>query len=186
MNKLNFRDTSPSRNYTGKELTDYKRYKDSLEKDFCKRCGYTYCQQDWFGGKRNFQIDHFKPKSIHPELETKYSNLVYSCSYVNRAKSDDIGTYIDPCDIDYNEHFYRDELGNIYPVETSDSAKYMYKKLKLYLKRYSIIWMLEQLEIKKEHLWKLIEEHEDPDAKDLYILIDRQYVNYKKYLTAEL
>lgn len=186
MSNINFRDTPPKRTYTGKELKDYKAYKDALENDFLERCGYTFCQQAWFGGRRNFQIDHFKPKSIHPELETKYSNLVYSCSYVNRAKSDDIGKYIDPCDVDYNEHFYRDELGNIYPVENSESAKYMYRKLKLFLKRYSIIWLLEQLEIKKEHLWKLIQEHGDQDAKDLYILIDRQYMNHKKYLTAVL
>lgn len=186
MNQLNFRDTSPSRTYTGRELQDYKGYKDSLEKDFCERCGYTHCQQDWFGGKRNFQIDHFKPKSIHPELQTKYSNLVYSCSYVNRAKSDDLGNYIDPCDVNYNDHFYRDELGNIYPIETSESAIYMYKKLKLYLKRYGIIWMLEQLEIKKERLRKLIEATRDAEAMELYIEIDFKYMDYKKHLKAVL
>lgn len=186
MSQLIFRDSSPARTYTGKELKDYRRYKDFLEEDFFQRCGYTYCQQDWFGGKRNFQIDHFKSKSFHPELETKYSNLVYSCSYVNRAKSDDVGVYIDPCDVDYNEHFYRDELGNIYPVETSDSAKYMYRKLKLYLKRYGIIWMLEQLESKMLILRKLIEQTGDNDAKELFIAITFQYMNYKKMKRAIL
>jgi hypothetical protein len=186
MSQLNFRETPPKRNYKGKELKDYKGYKNSLEKDFLERCGYTYCQQDWFGGKRNFQIDHFKPKSIHPELETMYANLVYSCSYVNRAKSDDIGIYIDPCEVDYNEHFYRDELGNIYPVETSDSAKYMYRKLKLYLKRYSIIWMLEQLENRMAILKSLIERTNDTDAKELFIAITFQYMNYKKMKRAIL
>ena len=186
MSQLNFRDNPPARTYAGNELKDYKRYKDSLEKDFFQRCGYTYCQQDWFGGKRNFQIDHFKPKSIHPELKTKYSNLIYSCSYVNRAKSDDIGIYLDPCDVDYNEHFYRNELGNIYPVETSDSAKYMYRKLKLYLKRYSIIWMLEQLEIRMEILRELIERTGDEDAKKLFIAISFQYMDYKKLKRAIL
>jgi len=186
MSQLNFRNTPPARSYAGRVLKDYKGYKDPLEKDFCKRCGYTYCQQDWFGGKRNFQIDHFKPKSIYPGLETQYSNLVYSCSYVNRAKSDDIGIYLDPCDVDYNEHFYRDELGNIYPVETSDSAKYMYLKLKLYLKRYSIIWMLEQLEIRMEILRELIERTGDEDAKKLFIAISFQYMDYKKLKRAIL
>ena len=186
MSQLNFRETTPVRSYAGKELKDYKRYKDVLEKDYNERCGYTDCHQVWFGGKRNFQIDHFKPKSIHPELETKYSNLVYSCSYVNRAKSDDTGTYIDPCDENYNEHFYRDSLGNIYPLENSVVGKYMYKKLKLYLKRYSIIWILEQLEIKKEHLRKLIEETKDEEAMQLYVAIDFKYMDYKKHLKAVL
>jgi len=186
MSHLNFRASPPSRNYIGKELKNYKGYKDSLEKDFLERCGYTNCHQDWFGGKRNFQIDHFKPKSKHPELETKYSNLVYSCSYVNRAKSDDIGNYLDPCEIDYNEHFYRDELGNIYPIETSESAKYMYRKLKLYLKRYGIIWMLEQLENKMEVLRELIEKTGNEEAKTLFIEITFQYMDYKKIKKAIL
>lgn len=186
MSKLNFREDPPQRNYFGVELNDYRGYKDSLEIDFAQRCGYTYCQQDWFGGKKNFQIDHFKPKSLHPELTTKYSNLVYSCSYVNRAKSNDIGNYLDPCDVDYNEHFYRDELGNIYPVETSESAKYMYIKLKLYLKRYSIIWMLEQLERRMEVLRTIIELTSDENAKELFIAITFQYMNYKKIKTAIL
>ncbi|MES2447147.1 MAG: hypothetical protein V4546_08190 [Bacteroidota bacterium] len=186
MNQLNFRDKSPVRNYVGKELKDYKGYKNPLEKDFYERCGYTFCQQAWFGGKLNFQIDHFKPKSIHPELETKYSNLVYSCSYVNRAKSDDLGIYLDPCDVDYNEHFYRDELGNIYPFETSDSAKYMYRKLKFYLKRYSIIWMLEQLESKMERLRELIEETNNSEAKEIFVVITFKYMDYKKYLKSTL
>lgn len=42
----------------------------------------------------NFQIDHFKPISKYPELERNYKNLVYCCSYVNRAKSDDLGLFI--------------------------------------------------------------------------------------------
>ena len=180
-----FRNLPPKRTYEGKELADYKRYKDTLSKDFNERCGYTDCPQFWFGGKRNFQIDHFMSKSHHPELETKYSNLVYSCSYVNRAKSDDIGCYIDPCDTDYNEHFYRDDLGNIFPKENSPSAKYMYNKLKLFLKRYGIIWMIDQLEQRMFKLQELIETTDNAEAKVLFIEIGMKYNNYKKYLRAE-
>ncbi len=186
MNQIAYRVELPTRTYSGKELKDYKRYKDPLEKDFKERCGYTCCQQIWFGGKKNFQIDHFKPKSIYPELETKYSNLVYSCSYVNRAKGNDDGTYLDPVEVDYNLHFYRDELGNIFPKEDSEPAKYMYIRLKLYLKRYSIIWMLEQLEIKMEQLRKLIENTNNEEAKELFVAITFKYMDYKKYLKATL
>jgi hypothetical protein len=183
MSEVIFRDKSPERTYTG-AFKDYRRYKNFLEKDFKSRCGYTDCFDFWFGGKPNFQIDHFKPKSKHPELETTYSNLVYSCSYINRAKTDDIGDYIDPVDIDYNEHFYRDHLGNIYPKETSTSAKYMYIKLKLYLKRYSIIWMLDQLEKKMFKLQELIEATDNPEAKELLVQITMKYNNHKRYLRA--
>lgn len=186
MNNIAFRQLAPKRTYTGKVLKDYKGYKDFLERDFNERCGYTDCQQIWFGGKRNFQIDHFKPKIKFPDLETAYSNLIYSCSYVNRAKSDDLGNYIDPCDEDYNNYFYRDELGNIYPNQNSESARYMYRILKFYLKRYSIIWLLEQFEIKKERLRKLIEETKDKEAMELYVAIDFKYMDYKKHLKAVL
>ena len=157
-----------------------------MEKDFNERCGYTDCNQVWFGGKRNFQIDHFKPKSHHPKLETQYKNLVYSCSYVNRAKSNDTADYIDPCDENLNDHFYRDNLGNIYPVDSSPRAKHMYKTLKLYLKRYSILWMLERLEEKKEELRVLIEATNDAEAMKLYVAIDFKYMDYKKHLRAVL
>jgi hypothetical protein len=184
MSQLPFRDSTPKRSYTGKELANYRDYKDYLEKDFNQRCGYTDCHQFWFGSKRNFQIDHFKPIKHFPELETKYSNLVYSCSYVNRAKWD-VGNYIDPCDIDYNQHFYRDELGNIFPKSDSDAAKYMHKKLKLFLKRYGIIWMLDQLEQRMYKLQELIEATGDSEAKELFIEVSFKYNNYKKYLRAE-
>ncbi len=184
MCKLNFRYASPERRYSGRELTDYRGYKDNLAEDFKSRCGYTSCLDCWFGGKTNFQIDHFKPKSKYPELTTKYKNLVYSCSYVNRAKSDDEGNYLDPVDIDYNLHFYRDQLGNIYPRQDSEAAKYMYIKLKLYLKRYSIIWMLEQLEQKLNELQTLIEGTQNELAKELYIQISFRYHSYLKNLRA--
>ena len=112
--------------------------------------------------------------------------LFYKTPGIATEGIDDIGIYIDPCDVDYNAHFYRDELGNIYPVENSDSAKYMYRKLKLYLKRYSIIWMLEQLEIKKEKLRALIEATKDKEAIELYVAIDFKYMDYKKHLKAIL
>lgn len=183
-NELPFRTDLPERTYSGKKLSDYRRYKNYLAKDFKNRCGYTYCVDFWFGGKPNFQIDHLKPKSKFPDLETEYSNLVYTCSYINRAKSDDIGLYLDPVDEDYNLHFYRDELGNIYPREDSKAAKYMYLKLKLYLKRYSIIWMLDQLEQKMFILQELIEQLDNKEAKELYFAISFKYNNYKRYLRA--
>lgn len=184
MVKLQFREICPARTYVGTEYSDYKKYKKLLADDFKSRCGYTNCFDFWFGGQINFQIDHFKPKSKYPELETRYSNLVYSCSYVNRAKSDDLGNYIDPVDEDYNVHFYRDDLGNIYPVEDSDRAKYMYIRLKLYLKRYSIIWMLDQLEKRMYSLQELIEKTNNTEAKELFIQITMKYNDYKKYLRA--
>lgn len=185
MSELLFRTNSPRRTYSGKGYSDYKRYKNHLSGDFDSRCGYTFCRDFWFGGQINFQIDHFKPKSKYPDLATNYGNLVYSCSYVNRAKSDDYNEYyLDPVETDYNEHFFRDELGNIYPKKDSEAAKYMYVRLKLYLKRNSIIWLLEQLEEKMEQLRELIEETDSEESRQLFIAITMKYMDYKKYLGA--
>ena len=110
-----FRTEQPERN-CDKKYYDYKRYKSNLAIDFHQKCGYTDCSHRWFGGQRTFQIDHLKPCSKYPELKTEYSNLVYCCSYVNRAKSeDDSPNYLDPCETDYNEHFERDDRGFIVP-----------------------------------------------------------------------
>jgi hypothetical protein len=186
MTKLLFRrkEETPLRTYKGKEYKNYRDYKLFLRGDFKKKCGYTGCIDDWFGGVTTFQIDHFLPKSIYPDLKVQYSNLIYSCSYVNRAKSNDEGNYLDPCDIDYNKHFYRNDKGEISPFLSSKKAVYMHKKLKLYLNRYSIIWTLEQLEDRMYKLQNLIELNGSQEAKDLFVEVGMIYNNYKKYLRA--
>lgn len=181
MSKLPFRkkEEIPERLYKGREYADYRKYKSFLREDFKMKCGYTGCIDHWFGGTVSFQIDHFLPQSIHPHLKTKYSNLIYSCSYVNRAKSNDDGNYLDPCNTDYNIHFYRNQKGEILPVQSSAKAVYMHKKLKLYLSRYSIIWTLEQLENRMYELQVLIERTNNAKAKDLFVEVGMKYNNFK-------
>jgi len=179
----------PKRTYTGSKLASYRRYKNQLKLDFQGRCGYTNCSHLWFGGSKNFHIDHFKPKSKYPFLETEYKNLVYSCSYVNLAKSDDDYDYLDPCDEDYNEHFYRDVKGNIFPVDTSVKALYMHTKLKLYLSRYSIIYMLDILLVKMCEIKEVISNFEDGPQKDEILILQgelaNEFIGYLKYLEIE-
>lgn len=165
-----FRENSPVRTYTG-VYTTYRSYKPHLAKDFFNRCGYTDCVDFWFGGKGNFHIDHFIPWKNYPakpNLKTAYTNLVYCCSYVNILKSNDEGDYIDPCDVDFNEHFYRDKVGNIIPNPNSKQALKMYKQLKLHMKRYQLIWMLDNLYNKMLKLKIVIENTADSNhRKDL-------------------
>ncbi|WP_288339948.1 hypothetical protein [uncultured Roseivirga sp.] len=61
----------------------------------------------------------------------------------------------------------------------------MHKRLKLYLKRYSVIWTLEQLEQQMETLKTLIENTNDDSAKKLFVQITMKYMDYKKYLRAQ-
>ena len=168
----------------------YGSYKDHLQKDFNSRCGYTDCPDFWFGGSGNFHIDHFVPCKKHPtkpKLKTDYSNLVYCCSYVNILKSDDETAYLDPCNVDYNNHFSRDKLGNIKPNLSSPHAVYMFDKLKLYLRRYQIIWMLDNIYSKMELMKVAIENSSEGQEKDELRLVMSDLscimLDYMKYLS---
>jgi len=165
-----FRGVTPKRTFK-KNYRSYRQYKNPLQTDFNKRCGYCNCEDVWLGGKRVFHIDHFAPwkrfELTHPEIKILYINLVYSCPYCNGLKSDDwvsndpyvsiVGNkgYIDPCKPDYDAAFARNELGEIIPL--TEVAKYMYEKLALGLERHSIIWQLEKTRSLIKELGNLIE-----------------------------
>lgn len=185
-----FRQTAPVRTYKG-TYKNYRSYKPHIAKDFNNRCGYTDCSDMWFGGRNNFHIDHFIPWKKHkdkPELKTDYANLVYACSYVNIIKSDDEGQYLDPCNEDFNNHFERDIAGRIVAKATSPQAIYMFKKLKLHLRRYQVIWMLDQLYAKMKAVQAKIESIKDENKKnDLKILqgeLGGEMIKYLDYLSA--
>ena len=190
--KNKFRDKQPARTYTGMHK-NYRNYKDPLQNDFNHRCGYTDCPDCWFGGRVNFHIDHFFPWKKHPNPEQAkidYSNLVYCCSYVNILKSDDTGEYLDPCNVDFNDHFYRDEFGNIWPFDHSDAAKHMHKKMQLYLSRYGIIWTLDKLEAKISLLTEAICKLPDGESKNKAKLVVYElaslFFSYRKYLSSAM
>jgi hypothetical protein len=168
-----------------KTYKNYRSFKPFIAKDFNNRCGYTDCPDFWFGGSNTFHIDHFKPFSKNPALETEYSNLVYCCSYVNILKSDDEGHYIDPCDVDFNEHFERSADGAIIPKQTSKEAQYMYSKLHLYLLRYKLIWKLDEI---LTRLIKLKEEINNPknssiknDLRIVHSELAEEFTDYINY-----
>lgn len=187
MMAINFRNQSPKRTCT-KSYSNYRSYKPYLVSDFNKRCGYTDCPDLWFGGPSSFHIDHFKPSKKNPHLKTKYSNLVYCCSYVNILKSDDEAEYLDPCDVDFNDHFQRNSQGQIIPKSSSKVAKYMYRKLKLYLKRYEIIWKLDEIHKRMEKLKIAIENPKNSHIrKELLVLeaeLGMEFIKYIKYLSS--
>lgn len=185
----NFRNDPPPKRTCKKNYINYKSFKNHLAFDFKNRCGYTNCNDFWFGGKNNFHIDHFIPWKKHPDrpsLKTDYSNLVYTCSYVNIIKSNDEGDYIDPCDVDYNLHFYRDNIGNILPYQKSSAANYMYNRLKLFMLRYQIIWMLDNLYAKMKKIKIAIEATADGDLKNNLLVtqgeLSNLFIEYIEYL----
>ena len=185
-----FRTESPRRVCT-KEYTNYQSYKKFIREDFNNRCAYTDCLDIHFGGYRTYHIDHVKPKSSFPDLVNSYNNLVYSCSYVNIKKSDKVEVNIDPCDVDWNNHFYRNEHGEIFPESNSEEAVLLHKALCLYLDRYRFVWQIQRLDELMDKLESLIENQgglcsADSDVVKNYAELSMEYRKYKLYLGIEL
>ena len=125
---IKLRQIKPQRTCT-KEYNDYKRYKDVLRSDFNKKCGYCDDADYFMGGRRGYQIDHFKPQDGFPELECVYSNLVYACPFCNRAKWNkwqDTEGFIDPCEDAYDQHLHRNNNGQIIPK--TNHGNYIHKR----------------------------------------------------------
>lgn len=152
------RKTIPKRTCS-ETYASYRSYKPFLQEDFNGRCGYCDDLDIHCGGKDVFHIEHFRPHS-RPEFEHlkhDYNNLVYACPYCNRAKSNDWPAgdseqtvvdgrgYVDPCDVDYENHLTRQDDGRILPQTAVGS--YMFEHLKLGLRRHQLAWVYEQLEV---------------------------------------
>jgi hypothetical protein len=132
-----------------KTYANYTSFKPYIREDFNKRCGYCDDLDIYHGGVRGYQIDHFKPHSIpkFTPLKEEYSNLVYSCPFCNRAKSNkwkDVGGFIDPCEDEYDNHLVRNNKGQI--IFKTEQGKYIYENLNLHLKRHELLWMIDKLE----------------------------------------
>jgi hypothetical protein len=63
----------------------YPSYKPFLRLEFGHQC--VYCRlPDGMKGQDAFGVDHYRPKSLFPDLGTVYSNLFYACNCCNRRK----------------------------------------------------------------------------------------------------
>ena len=145
------------------KLTEYSKYKPYLKKDFCGRCAYCNLSDDAI--TTSFEVDHFIPrkafKDCAPRLETEYTNLRYSCKKCNGAKSNQFSgdlnvetptneLFYDPVLVDYNDIFYRNELGAI--DSDDDKGKNIIIRLKLYRPIHILAWICEELSETAEKL----------------------------------
>ena len=112
--------------------------------------------------------------------------MVYCCSYVNRAKwDDDNPNYLDPCDVDFNLHFERDDLGFIKAKTTQ--GQYMVEHMNLDLTRYAICWNLDRLEEKIKKIGaKVNQTIATNEDKELLSKLNMEFHKYFEYLRAEL
>lgn len=76
---------------------DYSRYRPWLRDEFCFRCVYCLIREQWVDMRRGFQIDHFVPQKLRPDLEADYDNLLYLCPSCNNLKR--TARLPDPCSV---------------------------------------------------------------------------------------
>ncbi|SHN92932.1 HNH endonuclease [bacterium endosymbiont of Bathymodiolus sp. 5 South] len=167
---INVQKIKPTRT-CAKSYSDYRSFRGYLKGDFNNRCGYCDDPDLHCGQEISYHIDHFKPKSKFPKLETNYDNLVYSCPYCNRAKSDkwkEKNGFIDPCSREYDENLQRNDKGEI--QSTTERGKYIVQNLQLYLRRHKLIWALAILGKKKLQLDESLDAMPTNDPNELKIL----------------
>lgn len=65
----------------------YRHYRNWLRDEFAFRCVYCLRRETWLMMRRDYEIDHFLPKSEHPDVERDYDNLVFACRACNGTKA---------------------------------------------------------------------------------------------------
>lgn len=92
----------------------YGDWKNLLAEEGSYHCVYCAIKDTRLGGIRNFHVEHYRPKSIFPDLTNIIFNLFYACPICNVFKSDDwydvTGNfedifYPDPSTCDYSKLF---------------------------------------------------------------------------------
>ena len=92
-----------------------------LEMSNAKCC---YCECKVGAGEREMHVDHFKPKSIYPDLVVKWENLLPYCPHCNKEKSShDTGAepIVNPSEDDPREFFYLKDY-RYYCFDNADSS----------------------------------------------------------------
>lgn len=77
--------------------SDYARYRTWLRDEFCFRCAYCLIREQWVDMRRGYQIDHFVPQKLRPDLKADYDNLLYLCPSCNNLKR--AALLPDPCSV---------------------------------------------------------------------------------------
>lgn len=168
----------------------YSMYRTILKDDFDNRCAYCHDTEKY--SIRSFAIDHFvpqKPKYFIPSIKPNdYNNLIYSCSYCNRAKWDKWPTniesepnngligFVKPTEKRYTKLFYRNLKGRIIPNTGVDFAlaKHIKDELLLWHPIHSLMWKIEKLMDLEEKVDSKLKEIHNDDLSKMHSQITKQ------------
>jgi hypothetical protein len=105
----------------------YRQYRNWLRDEFSFRCIYCLRRETWLTTGRDYEIDHFLPKSDHPNVEQDYDNLVFACRACNGTKA---AKYLpSPESVAYGACLYVDEGGEIHAKD--EAGKIIIEALRL-------------------------------------------------------
>lgn len=170
-------------------FSDYTKYKSNLAEDFYHRCAYCDTRDNII--TTPFEADHFIPrdafKNIKDELDYDYNNLIYSCKKCNIAKgSKFVGNinstnptnelFYDPTKTDYNDIFYRNEIGII--VSDDPKGKNMIAQLRLYRPIHALAWIIGQANETIDFLEERINKTDDTEIKAKLNEVLTKLINY--------
>ena len=131
----------------------HNAYREYLRKSANYSCAYCTISESESPGS-TFNIDHFRPKTLFPDLSSECSNLRYSCPRCNSYKGDlwispvagclrncsecenhickaNTDRFIDPLDEDPADTIYLGEDDKIYAYPKSKPANYTIQYLRL-------------------------------------------------------
>lgn len=93
----------------------HRDWKEQLAEEGRHQCVYCAIAEAAFGGFRNFHVEHYRPKSIFPDLIDEYANVFYCCAICNSFKGGDwpgepqedgsAPAYYDPSQVDLSDVF---------------------------------------------------------------------------------
>ncbi len=89
-------------------------FRPHVREDFRETCAYCLLEEIWAAGAENFEVDHFRPQSLFPQLRASYYNLYWSCHVCNRLKRGQWPSrtmresgidFVDLCEDSFEKHF---------------------------------------------------------------------------------
>ncbi|KNB62256.1 HNH endonuclease [Chryseobacterium sp. Hurlbut01] len=166
----------------------YSQYKKILREDFNKRCGYC-CDLDKYKISY-YAIDHYVPRNpegcISTIPDTQYENLIYCCSYCNRAKwnkwptfdtnieNDGKVGFVKPTNPLYRTLFSRTAGGKILPIKNNPLSNYIWKELNLSLPIHALMWRIERLMILEEKISMKLQNGKDEELEKQHYQITKE------------
>ncbi len=118
--------------------TEYGHFRQFVREDFSECCAYCLLHEIVAAGAENFELDHFRPKSLFPALINDFFNLYYACHPCNHKKRhnwpkpelESAGyRFIDLCRELFSTHFQEAEDGRWLPL--TKAAEYTLAMLRL-------------------------------------------------------